>query len=225
MTRRTLLKAGHWLRRGRWRAALAVLIVCAAVGCGKPAAPPPAPAEATAEGKTIGEAASEAVGGTEGLTMSGIKLFLYDNGAAIEGMSRKPVLRIEADTFVSTGEKSWTFEKAHAFMLSSKTQEEWEMESARGSFTEDQNAFLEGGVVARLGTMTVKLEDISFETPQDGTPKAAFSDKPVTVDDPAMTLAASSVKLFPDEKRFELTEVTGSFRFKQDAPAAAEEAP
>lgn len=203
------------------RRALLILAACAAIGCGKPAAPPP-PAPDT---KTVGEAASEAVGGAAGLTMSGIKLFLYDNGAAIEGVTRKPVLRIEADTFVNTGDKSWTFEKAHAFMLSTKTQEEWEMESAHGSFTEDQNAFLEGGVVARLGTMTVKLEDIAFETPQDGAPKAAYSDKPVTVDDPAMTLAASSVKLYPDEKRFELTEVTGSFRFKTDAPATTEETP
>lgn len=206
------------------RGALFIVFACAVVGCG-PSAPPPQAAPPAPDAKTIGEAASEAVGGAAGLTMSGIKLFLYDNGTAIEGVTRRPVLRIEADTFVSTGEKSWTFEKARAFMLSSKTQEEWEMEAERGSFTEDQNAFLEGGVVARLGTMTVKLEDIAFETPQDGTPKAAFSEKPVTVDDPAMQLSATSVKLFPDEKRFELTEVTGSFKFNLSDVVATEEAP
>ncbi len=73
---------------------------------------------------------------------------------------------------------------ARAFMLSRKTQEEWELEAAHGTLKEDENAQLQGGVTARLGTMTIKLEDIAFETPADGSPKAAYSDQPVTVDDP-----------------------------------------
>lgn len=191
------------------RTACLILVCAAALGCGGPV-PPPAP---PVEQPSVAEKAAEAVGGAAGLTMSGIKLFLYDNGAAVEGVARRPVLRIEADTFVNTGEKSWQFEKARAFMVSRSTQEEWEMEAARGLFTEDQAAHLEGGVTARLGTMTITLEDIAFEAPVDGAPQRAYSEKPVTVDDPAMTLSAASVTLLPDEKRFELTEVTGSFRF------------
>lgn len=204
------------------RALMVLIFLGAAVGCGRstpPPAPPTPPAEVAAP--SVAQKAAEAVGGAAGLTMSGIKLFLYDKGAGFDGVARKPVLRIEADTFTSVGEKSWSFQKARAFMLSRKTQEEWELEAEQGVLQEDQSAFLQGGVTARLGTMTVHLEDISFETPQDDAPKAAFSDKPVTVEDPAMQLRASTVKLFPDDKRFELTEVSGSFLFEVEKTAAA----
>jgi len=204
------------------RCLLIAVLALGAWGCGQstpaPAVPAPEPA---AKPETIAQKAEAAVGGAAGLTMSGIKLFLYDKGAGIEGVARKPVLRIEAETFTSVGEKAWSFEKARAFMLSRKTQEEWKLEAEHGVLKEDQNAFLEGGVTATLGTMIVHLEDISFETPQDDSPKAAFSDKPVTVEDPAMQLRASTVKLFPDDKRFELTEVSGMFLFDLKNPIAA----
>lgn len=205
------------------RNALLLLALCAGVlGCGPGAPPPPTPTpEAAPAPPTVAQKAEAAVGGAAGLTMSGIKLFLYDKGAGIEGVARKPVLRIEAETFTSVGEKAWSFEKARAFMLSRKTQEEWEVEAEHGVLKEDENAFLEGGVTARLGTMTVHLEDISFETPQDDSPKAAFSNKPVSVDDPAMQLRAATVKLFPDDKRFELTDVSGTFLFNLENPEAA----
>lgn len=193
-------------------AALAmVLVLC--VGCSKPAAPPPAPKKAPDAAKQ----AAAAVGGASGVTMSGLKLFLYDKGQGLDGVAKKPVLRIEADTFTSTGEKEWNFQKTQAFMLSRKTQEEWRVEADKGRMKEDENAFLEGNVVANLGTMTIHLQDIAFETPDGDAPKAAHSDKPVTVHDPGMDLEATSVKLFPDEKRFELTEVVGTISFEKEA--------
>lgn len=203
------------------RGLLLIAIGALLASCGREA-PPAAPAP---EAKSVADQAVASVGGAAGLTMSGIKLFLYDKGPAAEGVARKPVLRIEADTFTSAGERAWSFEKARAFMLSRKTQEEWELEAAHGTLKEDENAQLQGGVTARLGTMTIKLEDIAFETPADGSPKAAYSDNPVTVDDPAMQLTAASVKLYPDDKRFELTEVSGSFYFNVNAPGAPKETP
>lgn len=197
-------------------AVILVLLAVVALGCSKPT-PPPASKPAEAEKSTAAKAA-EAVGGVQGVTMSGIKLFLYDKGPGIEGVARRPVLRIEADTFTSTGDKQWAFEKAHAYMVSRKTQEEWQLEAGSGTLREDENAFLSGGVVATLGTMTVRLEDIAFETAEGAESKAAWSDKPATVEDPGMNLSASSVKLFPDDKRFELTEVAGEFRFTKETP-------
>lgn len=197
------------------RLLLAGLLGALAVGCGKPAPPPQKPPTDT---KTTSQKVTEAVGGAAGVTMSGIKLFLYDKTVALDGAARKPVLRIEADTFTSTGEKQWQFEKAHAFMVSRKTQEEWQLVANTGTLKEDENAYLSGGVVATLGTMTVDLEDIAFETPTDGSPKAASSDKPATVKDPGMDLHAASVKLYPDDKRFELTDVAGIIRFTKETP-------
>ena len=193
-------------------------LLLAGLGCGK-AAPTaqPAPEKKPDAASAAAKAAVAATGGAAGVTMSGIKLFLYDRAPGIEGVAKKPVLRIEADLFTSAGEKEWTFQKAHAFMVSRKTQEEWQIEANQGRMKEDENAFLEGDVTAQLGTMTVHLQDIAFETPADGAPKAAHSDKPVTVHDPGMDLAASSIQLYPDEKRFELTEVSGTISFDKEA--------
>lgn len=198
------------------------ILVLAGLGCG-PGTPPPPPQTPKEAGKEAAKQALDAVGGAAGLTMSGITLFLYDKGPAVEGVVRKPVLRIAAETFTSTGEKAWNFEKAHAYMLSTKTQEEWELEAAQGTLKEEESAYLSGGVTAILGTMKITLEDISFQTPADGSTKSASSDKPVKVDDPAMQLDAASVKLYPDEKRFELTDVSGMFSFEKEAPEGAKE--
>jgi len=190
-----------------------VLLLFAACG-GRQPAPAPEAAASTEAPKSTTETLA---GVADGLVMSGIQLFLYDKGPAVEGVTRKPVLRIEADKFTMLAEKEWAFEGARAFFTTKDEGEEYLIEAAQGNFKEDEHADLKGGVVAHMGAMTIKMEQVLFENAAGEAPKVARSETPVTVDDPGMQLEASGVRLFPDEKRFELDNVTGWVQFERTA--------
>lgn len=187
------------------RICVAVLAL-ACIGCGREAAPPPpVPAE---DAEPIATAPQEAV------SMSGINLFMHD-ARPTAGATRKPTFSVHADYFAMLDDQVWSFENARAAIYGQDAQqEEVRLQAARGRFEEDRGAFLEGGVSAFVGDMTMELANIEWINPrEEGEEGVARSDNELRVNSPSLQLHASSLRLYPESKRFVLTNVEGMVRF------------
>ncbi len=71
-----------------------------------------------------------------------------------------------------------------------------------------------------MNDIVIELEDIEWVNPQRAEEQGvARSDSPLTLDGPAATLEAASLRLYPDSRRFVLTDVTGRIRLdRRPAP-------
>jgi len=175
-----------------------------AVGCGAP--PPAAPAPEL-------EAESGATAPEDVLTMRGIDLYLHDSGVT-GSEARRPHFWIHAETFVMDDEDVWTFEDARAVAYNRENAtEDIVFEAQSGTFEENTRAYLSGSVTAHMGSMVLHLEDIEWLNGDEETPSYAFSEKGLSVDDPEMELSASGIQIFPDDRRFEMNNVSGVIRF------------
>lgn len=194
---------------------LALLIVLTAVaGCGNDSAvEPPEPVPAPADGAG---AAPENV-------MEDIELHLWPSTEA-PGQDVKPLLSIRAQRVTGaaddTGETSgeMAFEGAVADVPAQDADDpRIHFEAARGVYLDDQRAVLQGGVTAEIDTMTITLEDITWEifpeAREDGNTSMAFSDNPLKISSPTQNLEAARLRLYPDTEVLELYEVSGEITF------------
>lgn len=193
---------------------IAPLALALAAGCSAPApGPPPPPADTGSAAPPAQEAAGDA-----GLVMSGINLYMHRSRQP-EGMAQKPQFWVHADTFSIQGENDYQFERARAVIYGSEgDREEIVIEALRGQFEQDRHAVLRDEVRVAAGTLRMRLEDISWDKPEGDAPGVAFSERPVAVEDEGLKLEAGGVRLYPDEKIFELTGVTGVVRFGKESP-------
>lgn len=173
-----------------------------AASCGAPA-PPPAP-----------PATLEDTAPVEGLTMQGIDLYLH-SAVPTPGAPRKPTFWVHAEQFSMLENEVWRFDDARAVIYGDDAQQEAiTLEARRGRFEAGQGALLEGGVKAFVNDMLMELADIEWINPQgDDEQGVARSDNPLRVESPTMQLKAGSVRLYPEQKQFVLTEVSGHVRF------------
>ena len=187
------------------RRVLPVALLAVSAGCGREA-PPPEPVS--------GPPASIVDAPQEAVSMSGINLFMHD-ARPTAGATRKPTFSVHADFFAMLDDQVWSFENARASIYGqSPEQEEIRLQAARGRFEEDRGALLEGGVTAYVGDMTLELGDIEWINPRsEGEEGIARSDNDLRVNSPSLQLHASSVRLYPESKRFVLTNVEGVVRF------------
>jgi len=188
------------------RSVLGLLVLVPLAACGAEPTRPPA-AEPTAK-----PAAPAAADGQ--VTMSGVDLYLHDTRPTL-GTPRRPAFWVRAEELVLVGEGRWAFEKAHAVIAGrDEAAEDILLDAAQGRFREEEGAVLEGGGVAHVGTMTMEFESIEW----DNANRQAWSDKPVKIVDGKTHLDASSLRLYPDERRFELTDVRGVIYFERNEP-------
>jgi hypothetical protein len=170
--------------------------------------------------EAIQEAAGPAAPEEEFLSMKGTEFYLYD-ARPMAGAARKPLMTIKAGE-LDVGmaeENSVSFKKARATIRSGDPDDpEIVFQAAEGSFVENERAYLKGGVVAQVGDMTVQLQDIEMNSPTEETPVVAESANPVIIDGPGMHLEAQSLRLYPDEKSFEMTAGSGYFDFGRIQP-------
>ncbi|HDP34470.1 MAG TPA: hypothetical protein ENN29_05105 [Candidatus Hydrogenedentes bacterium] len=184
--------------------AIMLSVFAALAGCGGPA-PQPAPEEPetiVAQRKDVDDA----------MTMQGIDLYMHKS-APREGVSGKPELWVRAESLTIGDDNTYYFENARAVIYGKEDTEEVIIEAQRGGFEQDARAALEGNVRMTAGTLRMLLSDIEWTRPDDGTLGAARSDSPVIIDDPDLQLNAASLRLYPDTREFELTEVSGVVRF------------
>ncbi len=173
-------------------------------GCGEVlvAKPPQAPVSA-----------SESLGvDKDRLSMEarGVDLRLFD-ARQTDGESRKPTLWLHADMFTLEEQNISSFKKARAVVYGKDAAtEEITLEAGAGRFQESKMAYMKDGVVARIGKLTLQLEDFEWinETREGKT------EHPVTVTSDSAHLTASSMRLYPETRKIELVSVSGSMRFE-----------
>ncbi len=188
------------------RRLLSVLLGLALAGCTQPQAPStPELPSASEEGE-----ANTAV-------IDDIHLYLHDTRPT-GGQALKPTLHLQAKQGTQVNESTWSFNNAYAIIYDkSRNDEEQgkliEIWAQEGRFEEGKSAYLKGSVKAVLGDMTIELSDIEWQNPDKDKPGEARSDSPVKLSSPQMQLQANSLRIYPDNKEFELVGVTGSVDF------------
>ena len=191
------------MRRLVWSA----LLVLLGAGCGdKLAALAP---EADPPGRTETETVARGAPSTG----HGITLRQYDSGATA-GASRKPRVIVQAEEY-SLDEKEgvWILEKTHAVIRGAAGNADIILDAGRGRVQEESTAYLSDGVVAQIGEMEVLLTDIEWLNDE----QVGRSDHPVSVTSPGTKLNASSLRMYPEEQKLILTDVTGTVRFTENA--------
>ncbi|MFP4502751.1 MAG: hypothetical protein ACLFTT_17295 [Candidatus Hydrogenedentota bacterium] len=202
----------NWLRQAvrgaRWRttvagAAVSLGAALAVAGCEGRIAPesPPAPhAERPGETQDAGGA----------MSMQGINLYLHEAKPSA-GAPRNPTFRLHAERFAMLEDDVWSVQNAQALLYGDAPDDEAvTIEAARGRFEEAWGATLEGGVTAYVNDIVIKLQNLEWVNPQQENEQGvARSDKPLTLDGPTATLEAASIRLYPDARRFVLTDVSG----------------
>lgn len=184
------------------------------IGCSAPTPPPPLKAP---DDTTTTAPADPYAQGDNALVMSGINLYMH-RSHQLEGVAQKPQFWVHANQFSIQGANQYIFEDARAVIYGSSEEEESiVIEAKRGQFEQDKRASLQEDVLVKAGTMNLKLIDIDWEKPEDDTAGIAKSDNKVVIDDPNLQLEAGSLRLYPDTKKFELTQVTGMVRFGKES--------
>jgi len=187
------------------RLGLGVLLVLA--GCGNGYAP---------QAPAVEEAAREAA--PDGLSMRGIDLRVY-RADPTHGTARKPAFHVHAEQFDVIEEKVYAFQDARAVIFGAAPEDEdIVFEARQGRYEEEKSAYLKDGVHTVAGTTSLALQDVWCDIAEDGRVAVARSDFPVRIEDPALHLESSSLRLYPDDKRIELTDVKGVIDFERIQP-------
>ena len=192
------------------------LVLAAAAGCSKPAAPPaqqetPAPEAPKSPADPYAQP-------DNALQMSGIDLYMH-RSRQMEGVAQKPEFWVHAASFTMQGQNAYAFQNARAVVYSGEAgREDVTIDAKRGTFEQDRRAVLQDDVRAKAGEMNLRMGDITWEKPEDGSPGVAKSDNHVSLDSPTLQLEAASLRLYPDSKLFELTGATGTVRFGKEQP-------
>ncbi len=193
--------------------ALAVL-----AGCSKQAGTPAAPEPAVIPPPNAPQVPADTYAQPDNaLQMSEINLYMH-RSRQMEGVAQKPEFWVHAMSFTMQGQNAYAFQNARAVVYSEQEgREDVVIDAKRGTFEQDRRAVLQDEVKVKAGALLLNLGDITWEKPEDGSPGVARSDNHVTVNDPSLQLEASSLRLYPDSKLFELTGVTGTVRFGKES--------
>ena len=178
------------------------------LGCGQVLAPEPPQRPASAR---------EVLGVDQdrlSMEAKSVDLRLFDSRPT-DGEARKPTLWIHADTFRIEEQNISSFQKARAVIYGKDRDDaEITLDAGSGRFQESKMAYLKDGVNVKIGNMYLQLED--FEWINDD--RLGRTDRPVTVTSEDLHLTASSMRLYPDERRIQMTGVAGTMRIEGKKP-------
>ncbi|MDQ1257938.1 MAG: hypothetical protein QG656_2546 [Candidatus Hydrogenedentes bacterium] len=191
---------------------MAALLLFAAACGSKPVPPAEAPSVSAPEPAAASEPAAEPAGPE--MTMTGINIYMHDKRPTL-GTPRKPTFWVKAETFTSTEDGLRSFKNARAVVYSRKEGEpDIVFEAKNGWMKEEERAFLDQGVVGTIGTMTLELEDIEWLNEE----RLAKTDKPVRMVDGEMHLDAATLRLYPDERKYVMTDAEGVLLLERKEP-------
>jgi hypothetical protein len=140
-----------------------------------------------------------------------VDLRLFDTHPT-NGDTRKPTLWLHAEVGTLEEQNIWSFQKARAVIYGrSQDDPEITFEAGSGRFQEAKMAYLENGVKVRVGNMDLELAD--FEWINDE--RVGRTDHPVTVTSKDFRLTASSMRLYPDDRRIQMKGGSGMMRIER----------
>ena len=126
------------------------------------------------------------------------------------GGPHKPTLLLHAQVYSVGEDNIWSLKDVRAEI--SGPQEDAEpiiLEAGRARFQESKMAYLKEGVVARVDSMRIELIDLEWINEE----RVGRTDHPVFIKNDDMHLNASTLRLYPDERRIVMTDVVGTLRF------------
>ncbi len=194
----------------RYALSVSVLLLLTS-GCGNER---PAPKNAAAPAPAQAELNRKAMEGR------GVDLRLYDS-APTPDAPRKPRFWVHADEYsLDEKEEIWSLANTEAVIYGKdEASESITLKAGSGRFQQEKAAYLGDGVVAQMGGMTIELTDFEWINEE----RLGRSDHPVSIVTPDSNLTASSLRLYPDEKKIILTHVSGTMRFPAEKEEAHEE--
>ncbi len=172
-------------------------------GCGGAPAPPPLP-EVPADPSPQEEP-------EDTITMSGINLFIHDSKPTVQGADRKPLFWLHADKYQMEG-TVWWVETARAVIYGQQEGSvDVVLDATRGRFDEGKGAFLKDGVVATMDDIVIEMQDVNCVILEDESLGEASSDNPVKVRGNDIQLDAGTIRIYPENREIELTDIQGGF--------------
>lgn len=154
----------------------------------------------------------------DAISMSGIQLYLHDT-APTGGQARKPRFMVEAARSSMESDNSWSFEEARAVLFNAETEEEdIVFHAGEGSFVENQEAYLGGGVEALAGHVNIQLQDIIYEQLETENEVVAYTENPVSIESPALELDAERMQIHAATRTMTFQEVSGWISFNSLNP-------
>lgn len=151
-----------------------------------------------------------------GMVMEGINLYMH-RADEQEGIPSRPELWVQAESFTIGEDKVYAFTEATAVLYGKGEEEDpITLHAMRGIFKQDHYAKMDGDIQMTAGAMKMFLLDLQWDRPEEEASAVVHSDQPVIIDDPDLQLTASSMRLFPDIKGFEMDNVSGVVRFGKD---------
>ncbi|HEO71069.1 MAG TPA: hypothetical protein ENN80_07385 [Candidatus Hydrogenedentes bacterium] len=146
------------------------------------------------------------------ITMDRIHLYLHDTRPT-QGAPRKPAFAVQAESVALADQGVQSFQNARAVIHSADRQtEDILIDAGCGRIEEAKSAYLEGGVVARIGSMRLDLEDLEWLNQQ----RLARTDRPVRIVDGSSRFRAAGMRLDMDAGELILTNGTGLFCFERN---------
>jgi hypothetical protein len=140
-----------------------------------------------------------------------VDLRLFDTHPT-NGDTRKPTLWLHADIGALEEQNIWSFQKARAVIYGrSQDDPEITLEAGSGRFQEAKMAYLKDGVKVHVGKMDLELAD--FEWINDD--RLGRTDHPITVRSDDLQLTASSMRLYPDDRRIQMKGGSGMMRIER----------
>jgi len=110
----------------------------------------------------------------------------------------------------------YAFKEATAVLYGKDETEEIRLHANQGIFKQDQFAKMDGDIRMTAGAMKIFLLDLQWDRSEEDAAGVVHSDQPVIIDDPDLQLNASSLRLVPDTKIFEMDNVSGVVRFGKE---------
>jgi len=187
-------------------------------GCGGAPAPV-APSTPSTSAPNEGEDAPAAKAPGDLMDVQGIDLLVHASEATA-GQAQAPLFKVHAASVSMKENGVYDFEQGRATVYGRERREDdIVFDAQRGRYEEDKGARLEGDVVGRVGPMTLKLADVTWEKTEAEPRGILYTNQSLRVENPTMELIAESMRIYPETKVFVLDGMSGLIDFmKRSSP-------
>ncbi len=142
-------------------------------------------------------------------TISAVDLYHHDPSPTF-GELKKPTIWLHADKFQIIDENNWKVESIKAVIYDTKTgSERIRVFADSGTFVKMKTASLSGKVHAEMDEIEFDTEYLLWTNKTETEPAKITTDRKVSLVGKNISLTCSSLIIYPEEKNFELTEVSG----------------
>ncbi|GEM_PF-1499847 len=143
------------------------------------------------------------------MTVSSVDLYHHDPSPTF-GEVKKPTLWLHAEKFQIIDENNWKIEDIKAVIYDTRSGEERiRILAESGTFDKMKSASLSGKVHAEMEDISFETESLLWTNKTETEPAKITTGGKVSLKGNDISLTCSSLLIYPEDKTFELTEVSG----------------